>query len=161
MFQNLLLLRKGVYPYQFNEKELPTIDNFHSNLNSSYFSKTDYAHTKKVWQFFKLKNLGEYNDDVYVQSDVAHISDVFENFMSLCLKEYELDASHFVSTPGLAFEAMLKYTKVKFQLLTDKDMVLMVQKDICGKLTQDVKRHAAVNHKYLLSYDSSKESVFL
>ena len=37
----------------------------------------------------------------------------------------------------------------------------MVQKDICGKLTQDVKRHAAVNHKYLPSYDSSKESVFL
>ena len=52
----LFLLRKGVYPYQFmdnmsqfNEKELPTIDNFYSKLGSSGISKEDYAHAKKVW----------------------------------------------------------------------------------------------------------------
>ena len=50
----LFLLRKGVYPYEymdnmskFNEKELPTIDNFYSKLNYSGISKEDYAHTKK------------------------------------------------------------------------------------------------------------------
>ena len=163
----LLLLRKGVYSYEyaenmlkFNEKELPTIDNFHNNLNSSDISKADYAHAKKVWQFFKLKDLDECHD-VYVQSDVAQLSDVFENFRSLCLKEYELDPLYFVSTPGLAFEAMLGYTKVKLQLLTDIDMVFMVEKGIRGGLTEAVKKHAIANHKYLPSYGSSKKSVFL
>ena len=101
----LLLLRKGVYPYEymdsmskFDEKELPTIGNFYSKLNSSGISKEDYAHAKKVWEFLKIKDLGEYHD-VYVQADVTQLSDAFENFSSLCLKEYELDPSYFVSTP--------------------------------------------------------------
>ena len=93
----LLLLRKGVYPYEymdsmskFDEKKLPTIDNFYSRLNSSGISKEDYAHAKKLWEFFKRKDLGDYHD-VYVQADVIQLSDVFVNFRSLCLKEYELD----------------------------------------------------------------------
>ena len=157
----LFLLRKGVYPYEyidnmskFYEKELPTIDNFYSKLSFSGISKKDYAHGKKIWQFFKTKDLREYHD-VYVRGDVAQSSDVFENFRSLSLKRYELDPSYFISTPGLAFEAMLKCTKVKLELLTDIDMVLMVEKRIRGRLTQVVKKHTVVNHKYLPSYDAS------
>ena len=56
---------------------------------------------------------------------------------------------------------MLKCTKVKLQLLTDTDMVVMVEKGIRGGLTQVVKRHAIANHKYLPSYGSTKKSVFL
>ena len=56
---------------------------------------------------------------------------------------------------------MLKCTKVKLELLTDIDTVLMVEKGIRGGLTQVVKKHAVANHKYLPSYDSSKKSVFL
>lgn len=130
----LLLLRKGVYPYEyidnmskFNEKEFPTIDNFYSKLSSSGISTEDYANAKKVWKFFKIKDLGKYHR-LYVQTDVAQLSDVYENFRSLCLYRYELDPSYFISTPGLAFEAMLKHTKVKLELLTDIDMVLMVEK---------------------------------
>ena len=162
-----LLLRKGVYPYeymknisQFDEKELTTIDNFYNKLNSSGISTKDYSHAKKVLQFFKIKDMGEYHD-LYVRFDVAQLSDVFENFRSLCLKIYELDPSYFVSTPGLAFEAMVKCTKVKLELLTDIEMVLMVEKVICGGLTQVVKRHAVANHRYLPGYDASKKSVFL
>ena len=142
----LLLLRKGVYPYEymnnmskFNEKELPTIDNFYSKLISSGISTKDYAHAKKVWQFFILKDLGGYHD-LYVRSDVAQLSDVFENFRSLCLKRYDLDPAYFVSTAGLTYEAMLECTKVKLELLTDKDMILMVEKGIGGGLTQVVKK---------------------
>ena len=104
--------------------------------------------------------MGEYHD-LYVRSDVGQLSDVFENFRSLCLKIYELDPSYFVSTPGFAFEAMLKCTKVKLELLTDKEMVVMVEKGIRGALTQVVKKHAVANHKYLPNYDSLKKSVFL
>ena len=98
---------------------------------------------------------------MYVCSDVAQLSDVFKNFRSLFLKIYELDPSYFVSTPGLAFEARLKCTKVKLELLTDIEMVLMVEKGIRGGLTQVVKRHAVANHKYLPGYDASEKSVFL
>ena len=104
--------------------------------------------------------MGEYHD-LYVRSDAAQLSAVFENFRSLCLKIYELDPSYFVSTPGLAFEAMLKCTKVKLELLTDIEMVLMVEKGIRGELTQVVKRHAVDNQKYLPGYDAAKKSVFL
>ena len=95
----LLLLTKGVYPYEymndmskFDKKELPTIDNFYSEFNSSGISKEDYSHAKKVWKFFKIKDMGEYND-LYVRSDVAQLSDVFENFRFICLKIYKLDPS--------------------------------------------------------------------
>ena len=89
------------------------------------------------------------------------MSDVFENFRSLCLKEYELDPKYYISTPGLAFDAMLKVTKAKIELLTDIDMVLMTEKAIPGGLTQVVKKHAIANNKYLPSFDKSKkERVF-
>ena len=89
------------------------------------------------------------------------MSDVFENFRSLCLKEYELDPKYYISTPGLAFDAMLKVTKAKIELLTDIDMVLMTEKAIPGGLTQVVKKHAIANNKYLPSFDKSKRNVFL
>ena len=83
VYKFLFLLRKDVYPYEymgdvckFNEKELPTIDNDHSKLSSSCISKEDYLHTKKVWKFFKIKDVGEYHD-LYVCSDVAQLSGVF------------------------------------------------------------------------------------
>ena len=84
----LLLLRKGVYPYEyidkmskFNKRELPTVHNFYSKLGSSGISRKDYAQAKKVWRFFKIKDLGGYHD-LYVQANVAQLSDVFENFRS-------------------------------------------------------------------------------
>ena len=92
--------------------------------------------------------MGKYHD-LYVRSDVAQLSDVFENFRSICSKIYELDPSYFVSTPGFAFEAMLKCTKAKLELMTDMNMVLMTEKDIRGGLTQVVKKHSIANHKYL------------
>ena len=96
-----------------------------------------------------------------MQADTAQLSDVFENFKYLCLKDYDLDPTYFVSTPSLAFEAMLKMTKVKIELLTDIDMILMTEKAICGGLTQAVRKHGIANNKCLPTYDKTKKSVFL
>ena len=163
----MLLLRKVIYAYEymdsidkFKEKELPSIDKFHSSLSNSNISKDDYNHAKKVWDLFKIKNLGEYHD-LYVQADTAQLSDVFENFRYLCLKDYDVDPTYFVSTPSLAFEAMLKMANVKIELLTDIDMVLMAEKAIRGGLTQVVRKHGIPNNKYLLTYDKTKKSMFL
>ena len=77
----------------------------------------------------KLKNLGEYHD-LYVQSDTLLLVDVFENFRNTCLKVYELDPAHFLSLPGLAWQACLKKTNIQLELLTDYDILLMVEEGI-------------------------------
>ena len=89
----------------------------------------DYRHGNNVFKRFKLKNLGEYHN-LYVQSDTLLLADVSENFRNTCLKVYELDHAHFLSLPGLAWQACLKKTNVKLELLTDYDMLLIVEEGI-------------------------------
>ena len=91
----------------------------------------DYALAKRVCKDFEIKNLGEYHD-LYVQSDTVLLADVFENFRNMCINKYELDPAKLLSAPGLTWQAALKKTKVKLDLLTDIDMSLMVKKGIRG-----------------------------
>ena len=98
----ILLLRKGVYPYEymdnwerFNETLLPSKESFYSNLNIENIDDIDYRHGNNVFKRFKLNNLGEY-DDLYVQSDTLLLADVFENFRNKCLEVYELDPARFL-----------------------------------------------------------------
>ena len=105
------MLRKGVYPYEymdswekFNETSLPSKEGFYSNLNMEDIDDIDYRHGNNVFKGFKLENLGDYHD-LYVQSDTLLLADVFENFRDMCIKVYELDPAHFVSLPGLAWQA--------------------------------------------------------
>ena len=58
------------------------------------------------------------------------LADVFENLRKMCLKIYHLDPVKFLSAPGLAWQAALKKTEVKLELLTDIDMPLMVKKEL-------------------------------
>ena len=101
----ILLLRKGVYPYEyidsgekFNETSLPSKEDFYSNLNMEDIDDIDYRHGNNVLKGFKLENLGDYHD-LYVQSDTLLLADVFNNFRDMCIKEYELDPAHFLSLP--------------------------------------------------------------
>ena len=112
----ILLLRKGVYPYEymdnwerFNEILLPNKEAFYSNLNMEDITDTDYRHANKVFKELELKNLGEYHD-LYVQSDTLLLAEVLENFRNMGIKVYELDPSHFSTAPGLAWQACLKKT---------------------------------------------------
>ena len=110
----ILLLRKGVYPYEymdnwerFNEILLPNKEAFYSNLNMERITDTDYRHANKVFKELKLKNVGEYHD-LYVQSETLLLADVFENLRNMCIKVYELDPAHFLTAPGLSWQACLK-----------------------------------------------------
>ena len=78
---------------------------------------------------FKLKNLSDYHV-LYVQSETLFLADVFENFRNKCIEIYKLDPAHFLSAPGLAWQACLKKTEVELELLTDVDMLLMVGKGL-------------------------------
>ena len=90
-----------------------------------------------MFKRFKLKNLGKYHD-LYAQSDTLLLADVFENFRNMCLKVYELVPAHFLSLPGLVWQAFLKKTNVKLELLTDFDMLLMVEEGIRGGICHSI-----------------------
>ena len=162
-----LLLGKGIYLYEymddwekFNETSLPVKEDFYSHLNMEDITDADYAHAKRVCKDFEIKNLGEYHD-LYVQSNTLLLADVFENFRNMCLKIYELDPAKFLSAPGLAWQAALKKTKVKLDLLTDIDMLLMVEKGIRGGICHSIYRYAKANNKYMKNYDKNKKSSYL
>ena len=99
--------------------------------------------------------------DLYVQSDAAQLADVFEQFRTLCLKEYELHAAYFCTTPGLAIEACLKKTNVKLELLTDIDMVLMFEKGQRRGISQAIHRYAIANNKYMPNFNLQQLSAYL
>ena len=110
----ILLLRKSIYPYgyvdsweRFNETSLPDKEAFYSSLNVEDITDVDYRYAKRVFKSLNNKNLGDYHD-LYVQSDTLLLADVFENFRNMCIKVSGLDPAHFLSAPGLAWQACLK-----------------------------------------------------
>ena len=143
---------------RFNEISLPDKESFYSSLNMENIDDIDYRHGNNVFKKFKLKNLGEYHD-LYVQSDTLLLADVFENFRNMCIKVYELDPSHFLSLPGLAWQACLKKTNVKLGLLTDYDMLLMVEEGIRGGICHSIHRYAKANNKYMKDYDKKSSYI--
>ena len=113
-----LLLRKGVYPYEymdswekFNETELPDKESFYSELNKEGITDEDYVHAQKVWDTFNIKRLGEYHN-LYIQVDTLQLADVFENFRNMCIEIHQLDPAHFLLA-GLAWQAFLNKTGVE------------------------------------------------
>ena len=84
-----------------------------------------------MFKKFGLRNLGEYRD-LYVQSYTLLLADLFESFRNMCIKVYELDPAHFLTSRGLAWQACLKKTGVELELFTDANMLLMVEEGIRG-----------------------------
>ena len=163
----LPLLRKDIYPYEyidsrkkFNENTIPPKEAFYSELNLEGISDADYEHVKKVWEAFEIKNLGEYHD-LYVQFDTLLLTDGFEKFRDKCIEIYELDPAHFLSAPGLAWQAYLKKTKVELELLTNINMLLMVENGIRAGICQALHRYAKANNKYMKNYNEDAISSYL
>ena len=142
------------------EKIIPSKESFYSNLTLENISETDYAHASNVFKKFNVNNIGEYHD-IYVRSDTLLLADIFENFKQSCLKNYELDPAHFVSLPGLAWQACLKKTNVELELLTDYDMLLIVDEGIRGGICHAMQRYAKANNKYMKDYDKKKKSSYI
>ncbi|XP_011858631.1 PREDICTED: uncharacterized protein LOC105556165 [Vollenhovia emeryi] len=162
-----VLTRKGVFPYAYvdsvdrlRETELPPREAFYSSLTGESVSVTDYEHAVTVWQRFRIGNLGECSD-LYLKTDVLLLADVFENFRDNCMRSYDLDPAHYYTLPGYTWDAMLKYTGVRFELLTDVDMLLFVERGVRGGLSQCSHRYARANNKYLASYDPLQASTYL
>ena len=150
-----LLTRKGIYPYEYmdtleklKETQLPPKKMFYSRFNNEGISDENYEHAEKVWKTFEMKNLEDYHNS-YNRVDVLLLADVFENFRDICIKNYNLDPAHYYTAPGLAWDAALKLTEVKLELLSDPDMLLMVEKSIRGGVSMISNRYGKANTKYM------------
>ena len=162
-----LLLRKGVFPYDWfnsfdrlSETNLPPKESFHSILNDSGITEEDYQHAQKVWETFNMKTMRDYHD-LYLKSDVLLLSDVFENFRDVCLDNYHLDPAFYYTAPGLAWDACLKINKVELELLTDYDMLMMVEKGIRGGVSMISTRYGKANNPYMKDYDPDQPTKFI
>lgn len=163
-----LLEKKGVFCYDYmdswcklDEDHLPSKDLFYSTLTESHISDEQYEHAQMVWDAFGVRTLGEYSD-LYMQTDILLLADVFENFRETCHRIYGLDPAHYLTAPSLSFDAMLKYTKIEIELLTDIDMLLFVERGIRGGISQCSKRYVRANNKYMSEgYDPNAESRYL
>ena len=156
---------------RFNEDKLCARKYFYSStkdkkisedgkISDGHVSIEDYMVYEKVWDRFKMKNLGDYHDH-YFKKDVLLLTDVFEKFISICIKYYGLDPCHYFSAPGLRWDAMLKMTDVKFKKISDIDQYLFIEKGSRGGISYIAKRFAKANNKYMCDYDSNKQSTLL
>ena len=158
-----LLCRKGVYPYEymdsfnkFNETKLPDKDKYYSILNRKGISDDEYNFAKKMWETLKIKNLGQLHD-IYMNTDVMLLADVFESFRTTAMKTYELDPAHFLTAPSLSWAACLRKTRVKLELLTDPDMNIFINKSLIGGMSGVFIPIARANNPQMgKKYDSNK-----
>ena len=144
--ENLKILKqKGAYPYEymnsfkrFNEGKLPARKYFYSStkrgkineygkISDGHTSIEDYLTCEKIWNIFKMENMGDYHDH-YLKKDVLLLTDVFEKFTDTCLKYYELDPCHYFSSPGLSWAATLKMTGVELEKISDNDKYIFIEK---------------------------------
>ena len=163
-----LISRKGIYPYdymngikKFSEEKLPQKEKFFSKLNDCGISDEDFDHAKRIWKEFGIKNLGEYHH-LYLKSDVLLLADVFEEFRNVCMENYSLDPAWYYTSPGLSWDALLKHSGVKLELLTDPDILLLFEKGIRGGISMISNRFGKANNKYMgEKYDPSQPSKYL
>ena len=162
-----LMKQKGIYPYdhmdsleKFKQTELLTKEQFYSILNNEHITDEDYQHAQNVWNTFKLQSMGEYHD-LYLKSDVLLLTDVFENFRKTCIQYYKLDPCHYFTSPGLSWDAMLKMTDIKLELMVEIDMFQFIEKGMRGGISYIANRYGKANNKYMKEYDEKTPSKYI
>lgn len=164
-----IIYRKGVFPYNYldslqvlEETSLPPKDKFFNDLSQEHISQEDYEFAQKTWNTCEFKNLGQYLQ-FYLVLDVLLLADVFENFRSTCLEDYELDPVHYFSAAHYTMDAFLRKSEAKFQLLTDSNMYFFCLRAIRGGVSQvGCKRKVSANNRYMGKlFNSSLPSSFL
>lgn len=162
-----LMTRKGVCPYdyldsfeKFNDSKLPSKSDFYSKLNKSHINQSEYDFAQELWNKFDCKTLKDYLE-LYLKADVLGQADVFEAFRRVCFKNYGLDPLHYYTAPGLSWDAMLKKTGVKIELITAIDMYMFFEKGKRGGISMICNRFGEANNKYMENYDKNKPSKYI
>ena len=162
-----LLKQKGFFPYDYmdsieklKDTEPPPQKAFYSKLTGKGINNYNYNHVLNVWKTWNMKTFKEYLE-LYNITDVLLLADVFENFRDICLKNYGLDPVYYYTAPGLAWDAMLKITKINLELLSDVDKLLMIEKGIRGGISIISNRYGKANNKYMKDYNKKEASKYL
>ena len=162
-----LLKQKGFFPYDYmdnieklKDKKPPSQKAFYSKLTGKGINNYNYNHVLNVWKTWKMKTFKEYLE-LYNVTDVLLLADVFENFRDICLKNYGLDPVYYYTAPGLAWDACLKMTGVNLELLSNIDMLLMIEKGIRGGISIISNRYGKANNKYMKDFNKSELSKYL
>ena len=162
-----LLKQKGFFPYDYmdnieklKDTKPPPQKAFYSKLTDKGINNYNYKHVLNVWKTWNMKTFKEYLK-LYNISDVLLLADVFENFRDICLKNYGLDPVYYYTAPGLAWDAMLKMTKINLELLSDVDKLLMVEKGIRGGISIISNRYGKANNKYMKDFNKKEPSKYL
>ena len=162
-----LLKQKGFFPYDYMDsieklKDLtpPPQKAFYSKLTGKGINNYNYNHVLNVWKTWNMKTFKEYLE-LYNVTDVLLLADVFENFRDICLKNYGLDPVYYYTAPGLAWDAMLKMTKINLELLSDVDKLLMIEKGIRGGISIISNRYGKANNKYMKDFNKKELSKYL
>ena len=165
--QARLLKQKGFFPYEYldsleklKDTKPPPKKAFYSKVSGCGITEKNYEHVLNVWKTWNMKTLKDYLK-LYNESDVLILADIFENFRDLCLKIYGLDPAHYYTSPGLAWDACLKLTGIELELLSDIDMLLMVENGIRGGISIISNRYGEANNKYMKDFNKNKLSKFL
>jgi hypothetical protein len=149
-----LLLKKGVYPYEFatsleilqNTTSIPPQTNFYSSIKNESVSSDDYKHATLVFSKFKCKNMLEYTN-LYCQLDTFLLAEAFIAFRTEIFNEIGLDCARYISLPQLAYDSMLLLTDVTIQLIVNEDQYLFVESGIRGGLSFIAQRYCETNSK--------------
>ena len=145
---------------RFSEDKLPDSCEFYSYLKEECISEKDYLHATNVWNMFKINTMGDYHD-LYWKTDVLLLDDVSKKFINTCLEYYELDPSHYFSSPGLNWDAMLKMAQKELKLTSDIKMHLFIEEEMRGSISYVAKRCSKPDSKYMLFHDDKKPSQYI
>lgn len=165
--QRKLLKRKGIFPYSYitdmsklNETSLPLRESFYNDLAKSHVSPEDYNFAQEVWKKFQCQTMRDYLF-IYLLADVLLLADVFENFRSTSLQNYDLDPVYFLSNNQYTMTAFLWKTQSRLELFTDCNKYLFCKSAIRGGVSMAVNRYAEANNEYMSNYDPTKEKSFI
>lgn len=163
-----IILRKGIQESQFMDafkklKEFDVTDKvaFFSSLTTGNVSSDDIENAEKIWHAFDIKTCDQYLD-IYLKRNVLLLCDVIEKMRIVYLNIYGLDPAHYYNISEYSWDAMLKYTEIKLELITDISIIQFIQNGIRGAVSICPNRHAIANNKFTLSEcNSDKPSSFL
>ena len=143
------------------DEPLPKKEDFYSIINDEHISDENYKHAKNVSNTFKLETImGDYHD-LYLKSDILLLAGVFENFRNTCVQYYKLDPCHYFTSLGLSWDAMLKMTGIKLELMTDINIFQFVEKGMRGGISYISNRYGQSNNKYMKEYDEKEPSKYI
>ena len=160
-------MRKGVYPYihvdclkKIDNTSLPSKDAFYSKLTGNDITDDDYRHAQTVWKEFNIESMTDYHN-WYNLSDVQLLADNFDNFRNICMNHYGSDPAWYFNAPGIARDAALKITMVQLELLSDPDILLMIESGRGGIATIS-HRHAKADNEYMgTEFDPTNDAKFI